>query len=123
MIAVDSSSLIDYLSGLDGADLEAVDDALHHGTLHLPPVVVAEVLSNPLRRVDARLLIASLPVLEVTDGYWERAGQLRATMRSRGVRAALADTLIAQSCLDHEVPLITRDADFRQFARFGLKLI
>jgi len=36
---------------------------------------------------------------------------------ARGRKARLADALIAQSCLDHEVPLITRDADFRNFSR------
>ncbi len=31
----------------------------------------------------------------------------------------LADALIAQSCIDHDVRLVTRDADFRHFARLG----
>jgi len=35
----------------------------------------------------------------------------------------MADTLICQSCLDHSVPLLTRDADFRNFVQYaGLKL-
>jgi len=39
-------------------------------------------------------------------------------------RARLADTLIAQSCLDHDVALVTRDGDFRHFARVArLKLL
>ncbi len=29
----------------------------------------------------------------------------------------MADALIAQSCLDHDVALVTRDRDFRNFAR------
>jgi predicted nucleic acid-binding protein len=36
----------------------------------------------------------------------------------------MGDVLVAQSCLDHKVPLITRDRDFRHFARLaGLKLL
>ena len=39
------------------------------------------------------------------------------------VKAGLADSLIAQSCLDHDLALITRDRDFRHFARHaGLRL-
>jgi predicted nucleic acid-binding protein len=38
---------------------------------------------------------------------------------TRKHRARLADTLIAQSCIDHGVRLVTRDADFRHFARIG----
>ena len=51
--------------------------------------------------------------------YWRRAGLLRARVLSAKRRARLADTLIAQSCLDHDVPLLTRDEDYRNFARVG----
>jgi predicted nucleic acid-binding protein len=34
-------------------------------------------------------------------------------------KARVADVLIAQSCLDHAVALITRDRDFRNFARIA----
>jgi len=55
-------------------------------------------------------------MLDVLDGYWERAGLLRARILRRGRKARLADTLVAQSCLDHDVELVTRDADFQHFA-------
>jgi predicted nucleic acid-binding protein len=51
-----------------------------------------------------------------------RSGELRANTRQEGNKANLADVLIAQSCIDHDVPLITHDADFRHFLRAGLKL-
>lgn len=44
-------------------------------------------------------------------------------MIGAGHKAKLADTLIAQACLDHRVPLVTRDLDFRHFAAAGLVLI
>ena len=44
---------------------------------------------------------------------------LRAKVLARKHRARLAGTLIAQSCIDHGVRLVTRDADFRHFARLG----
>jgi predicted nucleic acid-binding protein len=41
-----------------------------------------------------------------------------------GRKARLGDALIAQSCIDAKVPLLTRDRDFRAFARAaGLRLI
>jgi predicted nucleic acid-binding protein len=41
----------------------------------------------------------------------------------KGLKAAVADALIAQSCIDNDVALITRDPDFRHFAKHcGLKL-
>jgi len=85
--------------------------------------VVTELLSDPTLQKRVAFLIRSVPALEIRAGYWERAGKLRAKLLGRGLRARLADTLIAQSCLDHDVPLVTRDGDFRHFARHaGLRL-
>jgi predicted nucleic acid-binding protein len=78
---------------------------------------LAELLSDPKLSAKTAALFRALPQLPVTDGYWERVGALRADVIAQGRKARLADALIAQSCLDHEVPLITRDADFRNFSR------
>jgi predicted nucleic acid-binding protein len=68
-------------------------------------------------------LLEEVPVLEILDGYWRRAGLLRARVLAAKRRGRLAETLIAQSCLDHDVTLLTRDGDFRHFARVaGLRL-
>ena len=123
MIAVDSSSLVDYLAGASGTDIRALEVALTARTVYLPPVVLAEVLSQPTRGADAGAFIRSLPLLDLQPGYWERAGELRKKLIVAGRKAPLADSLIAQVCLDYDVPLITRDADFKVFVRSGLKLL
>ena len=56
-------------------------------------------------------------MLEILPEYWERAGKLRAMLIERGLRPKIPDVLIAQSCLDHSVRLITRDSDFHQFEK------
>ncbi len=117
MIAVDTSSLIAYLAGEDGRDVEAFDLALARNEVHLPPVVVTETLSAPKATRRVERLILALPILATVDGYWERAGRLRRQILSRGLRAPLAAALICQSCLDHDMPLITRDGDFVHFAK------
>ena len=123
MIALDTSSLVHYLAGSAGRDVDAVDAALAHSQACLPPVVLSEVLSDP--RLPQRLehALLQIPVLSLKAGYWERAGRLRAVAISRGHKAKLADTLIAQACLDHEVPLVTRDSDFRHFEAAGLRVL
>lgn len=124
MIAVDTSSMIAYLAGHAGADTDAADQAIAHKSAILPPVVLTELLSAPNMDADIRQTLVSLPTLDVMDGYWERAGLLRGLLMARGLKARLADALIAQSCLDHDVPLITRDHDFRHFTRHAaLRLI
>lgn len=71
-----------------------------------------------LPSTDERELL-TIPLLDISPGYWARAGKLRAMLRKRGYPSKLVDTLIAQCCIDHDVPLLTRDRDFRPFARFG----
>ena len=123
MIALDTSSAIAFLSGGHGGDVSAVEDALRNRQGVFPPVVVTELLSDPIVRPEIGTLILSVPRLEVLDGYWERAGELRARLLRRGLKARLADSLIAQSCLDHKVALVTRDRDFRNFVNYaGLRL-
>lgn len=102
--------------------MDAVDDALAQSRALLPPVVLTELLSAPrLRPTDAATFVA-LPRVAVVDGYWERAGQLRASVLRRGHKARLADVLVAQVCIDSQLPLITRDDDFRHFVAAGLRL-
>jgi len=104
-------------------DVEAVGLALAHRQAVLPPVVLSELLSDPGLPRAVRPLFVGLPMLPLSDGYWERAGLLRARVLAGRRKARLADALIAQSCLDHDIELVTRDADFRHFASaVGLKL-
>jgi predicted nucleic acid-binding protein len=103
--------------------VDAAAVALAHHQIVLPPVVLSELLSALNLHADVRDVLVALPLLAVTDGYWERAGLLRARILSQGRRANLADTLIAQPCVDHDVELITRDTVFRHFTGpAGLKL-
>ena len=116
MIALDTSSLVAYLDGSSGKDVLAVDLALEQHQGVLPPVVLCELLSAPRLPRRARTLFEQLPLLEILDGYWERAGLLRARVLAKRHKARIADALIAQSCLDHDVPLVSRDRDFRHFS-------
>ena len=123
MIALDTSSLVHYLGGSPRNDVEAVDIALVESQACLPPVVLSELLSDPKLSRAVEDVILQIPILEPMDGYWERVGRLRARVIRAGHKAKLADTLIAQSCLDHDVPLVTRDGDFQHFAKAGLRIL
>jgi len=123
MLCLDTSSLIAYLRGDTGTDVELIDQALVDQIVVLAPVTVSELLSDPNLTSTLRQTILELPTLQITEGFWERAGLLRAKLLGNGRRANLADTLIAQSCLDHHATLVTRDRDFKNFASFaGLRV-
>ena len=121
MIAVDTSSWIAFFSDREasGNDTALLESALADHQACLPPVVVTELFSDPKLPGAVATLLSQLPVLDPEPGFWERAGRLRGKLIARRHRARLADALIAQTCLDHGVRLVTRDDDFRHFARVG----
>lgn len=124
MFCADSSSWIAYLSGGSGDDVDLLDSYLHDQLMLMAPIVLAELLSDPLLPAKAEIGLRSIPVLELMPGFWERAGKTRADLIRRKLKPKLADTLIAQVCIDHQLPLHTRDADFRPFAKHaGLQLV
>lgn len=124
MIAVDTSSFVAYLSGLQGPDVDMVDQSLLDKQVVFPPPVLTELLSDPKLPPEVRQLILDVPLLVIADGFWERAGILRAKILARGCKSRLADCLIAQNCIDHNVRLITRDKDFRHYIKIArLKIV
>jgi len=124
MIAVDTSTWIGFLQGDAGEDAELLDRALLDRQVLMLPVVLTEVLSDPKLSSEVSRTLSELPLIGIEPGYWQRAGELRAKVLAKRRKARLGDALIAQSCIDHGIPLLTRDRDFRAFAEAaGLDLV
>jgi hypothetical protein len=119
VIAADTSSWVAFLEGSSGDDTELLDRALHDRQVVMVPVVLTELLSDPQLPSDVAETISEVPLIEIAPGYWQRAGALRARVLARRRKGRLGDALIAQSCIDQGIPLITRDRDFRAFAEGG----
>ena len=116
MIAVDTSSWLAFLQGDAGEDVELLDRALQARHVLMAPAVLTEVLSDLKLSAEVSQTLSELPLIEVRPGYWQRAGELRARVLAKRRKARLGAALIAQSCIDHGIPLLTRDRDFRAFA-------
>ncbi len=124
MIAADTSTWVAYLQGLTGDDIRLLDRALDDRQVLMPPVVLAELLSDPGLALEAASALLDLPLMPIDDGYWQRAGALRASVLRKKRKARLGDALIAQSCIDRGVSLLTRDRDFHAFAdAAGLEIV
>ena len=117
MIAADTSTWIAFLQGDSGDDAQLLDQVLEDRQVLMVPVVLTELLSDPALPLQVAKILSEVPLVEIRPGYWERAGALRAKVLARRRKARLGDALIAQSCIDHGIPLLTRDRDFRAFAR------
>ena len=81
----------------------------------LPVSVSGDGLDNSL---------ANASMLRITDGFWERVGETRRLLLSEGLRARLADPLIAQRGIDLNVALVASFGDCHRFERWhGLRLV
>ena len=124
MIAADTSTWVAFLQGDAGEDAPLLDAALRDRQVLMPPVVLTELLSDPKLPAEVAETLSQLRLIAIEEGYWQRAGALRARVLARRQRARLGDALIAQSCVDRGVPLLTRDRDVRAFvASAGLDLV
>ena len=124
MIAVDTSTWIAFLQGDGGEDVELLDRAMQDRQVLMTPAVLTELLSDPKLSSEVSQTLSEVPLMEVAHGYWQRAGELRAKVLAKRQKARLDYALIAQSCIDRGIPLLTRDRNFRAFAdAAGLDLV
>jgi predicted nucleic acid-binding protein len=124
MIAADTSTWVAFLEGGGGKDVHLLDRALEVRQVLMAPVVLTELLSDPKLPSHVARTLSEVPLIEVGEGYWQRAGLLRAKVLAKRRKARLGDALIAQSCIDQGVVLLTRDRDFQVFSEAaGLNLV
>ena len=124
MIAVDTSTWIAFLQGDSDRDADLLGRALQGRQALMVPVVLTEILSDPKLSSEVSQTLSELPLIQIGPDYWQRASKLRAIGLAKRRKARLGDALIAQSCIDRGIPLLTRDRDFRAFAdAAGLHLL
>lgn len=115
-VIIDSSVLIDFVAG---RATPTMDDAVTQGTLVLPPLAVAEVLSGettPEQRETVGNLLQDSPLHDTPLAHWMAVGELRRMLRARGINATIPDAHIAQCALDRGGTLLTRDEIFARIA-------
>ena len=115
MIAADTRTWVAFLEGGAGDDTEQLDRALEERQVVMVPAVLTELLSDPELPPEVSEMLLQIPQMEIRPGFWQRAGMLWAQVLVTRRRARLGDALIAQTCVDARVVLLTRDRDFRAF--------
>lgn len=116
-VVVDTSVWIDFLAGLSTPPLE---EGLSQGSVILPPLVVAELVSGARRereRAAIEYLIEKIPVHETPLAHWMRVGELRRGLRDKGLSVSTPDAHVVQCALDRDAVLLSRDAVFARIAR------
>jgi hypothetical protein len=70
------------LAGEEGANIEKIAEAMRGNSLVPPPPVITEPLSDPKAAAIASKL-ESLAMLDLKAGYWRKAGETPAKLKSR----------------------------------------
>jgi PIN domain len=82
---VDTSAWIDYFTG---RDMPLLDGALKQGSIILPPIVVAELVSGAHKSRAREAMVEfldELPIHETPRDHWSRVGELDAKPSPGGV--------------------------------------
>ncbi|HUP20285.1 MAG TPA: PIN domain-containing protein [Gemmatimonadota bacterium] len=115
-LIVDTSVWIDFLAG---ETVPLLEDALAIGSVVVPPVVVAELVSGARTDAERDDLVSLLEDIEVHPAareHWVRVGELRRAMIRAGRPVSTPDAHVAQCALDRDAPLLSRDRAFPRIA-------
>jgi len=114
-VVVDTSVWIDFFAG---RPTERLEEALRLGSVTLPPVVVAELLSGVRGRDRAAMvdLLTDLELASAPLAHWIAVGDLRAALARRGLTVSTPDAHVAQCALDRDALLLSHDAIFTRIA-------
>lgn len=108
-LIADTSAWVAYLGGETIPLLEA---SLAAGIVHLPSLVITELLGNEMPRPDRHELVemlASLPLLGTDANHFARAGATKAELGKKGIAMSARDAHIFQCALDVKGVLLSRD--------------
>ena len=127
MILVDSSVWIDYFSGNGSQETDFLDGVLGVRAVAIGDLILTEVLQGFRHDKDyktAKRLLKELTIFELlgkkmavksTDNFRK--------LRKKGLTIRkTADVIIASFCIEHNLPLLFSDKDFKPFVEhLGLR--
>lgn len=127
MILVDSSVWIDYFSGNSSPETDFLDGVLGVSAVAIGDLILAEVLQGFRHDKDyktAKRLLGELMTFELlgTKMAVKSADNFR-KLRKKGITIRkTADVIIASFCIEHSLPLLFSDKDFKPFVEhLGLR--
>jgi predicted nucleic acid-binding protein len=121
VIVVDTTVWADWFNGVTSAQVDRLAGAFDRQDAGLVPVILTEILQGFRSDRDfesARALLLQLPVLALDINGHAAAARLFRRLRRKGITVrGTIDCIIAQTCIDAGVELLTRDQDFVAIAR------
>ena len=122
MILVDSSVWIDYFTGRDTPQTTALDDTLGKRTIATGDLIMVEILqgfrSDRDYRTASRLLNELVQFDLLGRDMAIKSAEHFRTLRKKGITIRkTADVIVATFCIEHGLPLLFSDKDFKPFVK------
>ena len=122
MILADTSVWIDFFAGRQSRHVDVLKQAVQSGRLLLGDLILVELLQGPKHQRDVDRLtqaFSGLPVETLCGPAMVQvaAANYRKLRRSGITPRGTVDVIIASWCIQHAVPLLHNDRDFRVMER------
>ncbi len=126
MYLIDTSIWIDFLRGSSNKHVTLLETLLEEGDAYLCEITYSEICFGARDDVQHRKYVrffSELPFLKLPDNWHQQAAQMGYQLRKKGYKPFMGDLLIALAALTHQMPLLTRDNDFKPYQQiFGLSI-
>jgi predicted nucleic acid-binding protein len=107
--------------------LEKVDELLSDGDIHVPKIVLAELIQGAHSEKNLEVIrefVEAFTIIGESADTWLEAGRLSFTLKKKGKTINLADCYIAVLAKDHKCSVFTLDKHFKDIQKeTGLKVL
>ncbi len=125
---IDTSVWIAYFqANAPAGALEKVDELLSDGDIHVPKIVLAELIQGAHSEKNLgviREFVEAFTIIAESADTWLEAGRLSFALKKKGKTINLADCYIAILAMEHNCSILTLDKHFKEIQKeTGLKIL
>jgi len=126
-VLIDTSVWIAYFQAHAPAGvLEAVDELLTNADIHVPKIVLAELIQGAHSEKDIAVIrefVEAFTIIGESTDTWVSAGALSFALKKKGKTINLADCYISVLAQEHKCSVLTLDKHFKEIQKeLGIKL-
>lgn len=126
-VLIDTSVWISYFKDKDSAFADKVDELLVSSAVHVPKVVIAELIQGAKTEKEISVIedfIDAFSVIDQTENTWTKAGKLSFSMKKKGITVSIVDCYIAVIAHENGCSIFSLDEHFKSIKKFiGITLV
>ena len=96
---------------------DTVEHLIRENSVYSCGIVLFELMQGVKSDSEKKIILdilSDLPYVEMTTSLWQRAGELSASLKRKGLSLPLSDIFIATLAIEHNLQIFTLDKHFEQ---------